>query len=138
MRTKIWIEKGKLVLTVNAWAYATFDHPHDYQKFPEVPYALEYDLTYDDDGRPAHGSYRGEGSFVTRPDGDYIFLGDPVRQANLVGFKIGSETAESMDKLLHFAAGLKAGFAKGTRIKTSASDVWKDGFAEGRGLRAKG
>jgi hypothetical protein len=128
---RIWIEKGKLVQTVNAARLADLSSIEDY----DVPYTLEFQL-YEENGREATGNFRGQGTVVARSGTTILILGDLQRGATLTEYLISPDpTPESDRKLDDFVDGIKKGFQKGSRLPRGASYELKDGFDEGRKLR---
>ena len=128
---RIWIEKGRLIQTVNAALQARLSYIEDY----DIPYSLEFQL-YEEDGREAKGNFRGQGTIVKRGNATFLFLGDLERSATLAEYLVSPEpTAESERKLDDFIEGIKKGFQKGSRLPKNASYEMKDGFNEGRKLK---
>jgi hypothetical protein len=128
---RIWIEKGRLIQTVNAALQARLSYIEDYV----IPYSLEFQL-YEEDGREAKGNFRGQGTIVKRGDSTFLFLGDLERSATLAEYLVSPDpTAESERKLDDFIEGIKKGFQKGSRLPKNASYEMKDGFNEGRKLK---
>ena len=127
---RLWIEKGKLIQTVNA-AVGLGGMLDDL----EVPYTLEFQL-FEESGQPATGSYRGAGVIRKNNGQTFVILGDTDRpDAFLTEYTVApAATEESTRKLDDFTAGIAQALAK-KRVPKSASYEFRDGYTEGRKLK---
>lgn len=125
---RIFVDKGKLVQTVNA-AVAAGNYDL------EVSYSLDFQL-FDENGKEATGSFRGTGTITKDSGRTILVLGDPYRDTTLTEYVVSNTpTRESERKLDDFTEGLKKGMGKNPRMSKSASYEWREGFEEGRKLK---
>ena len=128
---RVWIEKGKLIQTVNA-AAGVGGFLDDF----DVPYTIEFQL-FENTGEPATGSYKGVGTISKHSGKTFVVLGDAYKDATLNEYTAAlTATEESLRKLDDFSAGIAQAIA-GKRVPKTASYEYREGFAEGRKLKGK-
>jgi|SRR5688572_10036843 hypothetical protein len=134
--SRVWVEKGKLIQTKDAVIMANVPMMYD---GASVEVEAEWQL-YDENGRPATGSYRGNGQVVSRGATQYVILGDPYRDATLTEYRVDQDmTAESEKRVGDVVAGVKAAigdFKPGRRVKAKGQD-WLRGYDEAMAYRKR-
>ena len=126
---RVMVEKGLYIQPVNAAVIAGYI---DY----DVPHFLAFQLL-DENGRPAQGSYLGEGRVVERGNRKHLILGDPYKSAQLPEYEISATPESSSNQNVDdFVEGLRTALER-RKTKRNANSVWREGFAEGKKLLKK-